>query len=68
MKTWLRWDWFLRLAGLAGVGFEVFRDGAERPTLLALYALMLGLPSALKADLKMQNPSRSRKRRKEEDA
>ncbi len=51
MKQWpvLR-DAALFLAGLAGVGHETLIASAERPTLLILFAAMLGLPAFLKAD------------------
>lgn len=51
-----RWrDSILFLAGLALIGWEAIgRDGAERPTLLVLYAAMIGLPAFLRADEKRQ--------------
>lgn len=43
----------LFLTGLGLIVFEaVIRDGAERPTLLVLYAGMVGLPAFLRVDEK----------------
>lgn len=49
-----RWrDPLLFLTGLGLTIFEaVMRDGAERPSLLILYAGMMGLPAFLRADEK----------------
>ena len=56
-----RWrDSILFLAGLALIGWEAIgRDGAERPTLLVLYAAMIGLPAFLRADEKRQAQGRA---------
>lgn len=44
-------DKLLFLGGLGGVFHEtVLRAGAERPTLLILFAAMMGLPAFLKTD------------------
>lgn len=44
-------DILLFTGGLAGVLHEtVLRDGPERPTLLILFAAMLGLPAFLAGD------------------
>jgi hypothetical protein len=43
-------------AGLAGVAYETIVANAERPTLLILFAGMLGLPLFLKADEKSPRP------------
>jgi hypothetical protein len=46
-------DAILFFAGLAGVGHETLISHAgERPTLLLLYAAMMGLPAFLRADEK----------------
>lgn len=51
MKQWR--DVLLFLTGLALIVHEaVVRSGAERPTLLVLYAGMVGLPVFLRADEK----------------
>lgn len=48
-----RWrDSILFAAGLGLIVHEAVRDGAERPTLLILYAAMIGLPAFLRADEK----------------
>jgi len=39
-------------AGLAGVAYETLVSSADRPTLLILFAAMMGLPLFLKADEK----------------
>jgi hypothetical protein len=38
---------FLFIAGLAGVAHETLLEHAERPTLLVLFAAMMGLPAFL---------------------
>jgi hypothetical protein len=44
-------DITLFVGGLAGVIHEtVFQQGVERPTLLLLFAAMMGLPAVLRAD------------------
>lgn len=40
----------LFLAGLAGIGYETFAAHGERPTLLILFAAMVGLPAFLSVD------------------
>ena len=51
MKNWpaVR-DMILFFGGLAGVANEALFKNAERPTLLLLYAAMMGLPAFLRAD------------------
>lgn len=48
----LRWsslrDIFLFLGGMVGVGHETLIATAERPTLLILFAAMMGLPAFLR--------------------
>jgi len=49
-------DGVLFTAGLLGVMNEaVIRDGGERPTLLVLFAAMMGLPVFLRQDEKHQD-------------
>jgi len=43
-------DGILFLAGLAGVGHETLVANADRPTLLLLFAAMIGLPAFLRHD------------------
>lgn len=51
MNRWpLIRDVVLFVGGLAGVANEALRFGGERPTLLLLYAAMMGLPAFLRAD------------------
>lgn len=45
-------DITLFFSGLAGVAHEALSAKAERPTLLLLFAAMLGLPAFLRADEK----------------
>lgn len=53
MRVWpLARDIALFVAGLAGVAHETLAAHAERPTLLLLFAAMLGLPAFLRADEK----------------
>lgn len=40
----------LFVSGLAGVAYETLVTGADRPTLLILFAAMLGLPLFLKPE------------------
>lgn len=49
--TWPRLrDVVLFFAGLGGVAYEAGFQAAERPTLLLLYAAMMGLPAFLRQD------------------
>lgn len=48
-------DIALFLAGLAGVAHETLIAKVERPTLLLLFAAMLGLPAFLRADEKREH-------------
>lgn len=48
-KRW-SWEWTLRLAGMIGIAHETLIAKTDRPTLLLLFAAMIGLPSFLKAD------------------
>lgn len=48
----------LFVAGLIGIAFEAW-SGTERPTLLLLYAAMIGLPLVLRADERRQDSTRS---------
>lgn len=54
MKTQLRWtsvrDILLFIGGLLGAGHEVVLTNTERPTLLILFAAMMGLPAVLRED------------------
>jgi len=45
-------DPVLFLGGLAGVAHETVLSSADRPTLLILFAAMLGLPAFLRSDEK----------------
>lgn len=44
----------LFVCGLAGVAYETLASNSDRPTLLIMFAAMLGLPLFLKADEKSQ--------------
>lgn len=51
MKAWNdQRDILLFLAGLGGVFHETVIQTGERPTLLILFAAMMGLPAFLRAD------------------
>lgn len=55
MPTFVRVrTWVLFASGLAGVLYETVVDAADRPTLLILFAAMLGLPLFLKSDEKLK--------------
>lgn len=56
-------DVLLFAAGLAGVIHETLVEGAERPTLLLLFAAMLGLPAFIRADDRAE--SRADRKRKD---
>lgn len=43
-------DAVLFVAGLVGIGYETAVNKTDRPTLLLLFATMVGLPAALRAD------------------
>lgn len=43
-------DTVLMVGGLAGIVHETLRNGAERPTLLLVFAAMIGLPAFLRGD------------------
>jgi len=43
-------DILLFLGGLAGVAYETLASQIDRPTLLLLFAAMMGLPAFLRAD------------------
>lgn len=43
-------DGVLFTAGLAGVAYETLHTGGDRPTLLLLFAAMMGLPAFLQKD------------------
>lgn len=45
----------LFVVGLLGIGYEALFRSAERPTLLLLYAAMIGLPLVLRADEERQD-------------
>jgi hypothetical protein len=53
-----RWrDDILRITGISLIIYEaIFREGPERPSLLILYAGMVGLPAFLKVDGEKKEP------------
>lgn len=54
-------DVILFLTGLGLIVYEaVLREGPERPTLLVLYAGMVGLPAFLRRDEKADTETRER--------
>jgi len=53
MKDWQKLrDIFLFVGGISGVFHETVLSNAERPTLLILFAAMMGLPAFLRQDEK----------------
>jgi hypothetical protein len=48
-------DTVLFVGGLAGITYETLRNSAERPTLLLLFAAMVGLPAFLRGDEREQD-------------
>jgi len=70
MKQWpaIR-DILLFVGGLAGVFHEtVLTTGTERPTLLILFAAMMGLPAFLRQDAKQNNQKADPPAAQEEDS
>jgi hypothetical protein len=49
MKAWIR-DTILFVGGLAGIAHETAIAKTERPSLLLLFAAMVGLPAFLRSD------------------
>lgn len=47
-------DGILFLSGLIGIGYETVISQTDRPTLLLLFAAMIGLPAFLNKDEKEQ--------------
>lgn len=45
----------LFVVGLAGILYETLAEHADRPTLLLLFAAMVGLPAFLRIDEKQKN-------------
>ena len=48
-------DLILFIGGLAGVAHETLISDVDRPTLLLLFAAMMGLPMVLNADKRRDN-------------
>ncbi|HXH36911.1 MAG TPA: hypothetical protein VNJ54_21220 [Plantibacter sp.] len=48
----LTWNNVLRVVGLLGVSHETLVNNTDRPTLLLLFAAMIGLPSFINKDAK----------------
>lgn len=46
------WNNVLRVVGLAGVAHETLINNVDRPTLLLLFAAMIGLPAFINQDAK----------------
>ncbi len=55
-RPWLQaivtWNNALRVVGLAGVAHETLLNEVDRPTLLLLFAAMIGLPAFINQDAK----------------
>lgn len=74
MKRWLPKDgkdartWILFLGGLAGVAYETIVAQIDRPTLLVIFASMMGLPLFLKRDDPPPPPAPTLPERAEGDA
>lgn len=45
----------LFVVGLVGIGYETIVEHTERPTLLLLFAAMIGLPAFLRLDERRNN-------------
>jgi hypothetical protein len=50
-------DTILFTVGLLGIAYETLVDKADRPTLLILFAAMVGLPAFLRADEARDRPT-----------
>jgi hypothetical protein len=60
--TWPRIrDVVLFTGGMVGIGHETLIASAERPTLLMLFAAMIGLPAFLRADESRRNGNGARR-------
>lgn len=61
-RKYLTWAWLLRLGALCGMGFEAWghfhNHVAADPTLVTVYVVLLGLPSAVRKDLEALRGSR----------
>lgn len=51
-KARLSRDTVLFVSGLSGIAYETLLEKSERPTLLVLFAAMVGLPAFLRTDEK----------------
>lgn len=56
LATVLTWNNVLRVVGLAGVAHETLVNNVDRPTLLLLFAAMIGLPAFINKDAKPVPP------------
>lgn len=45
-------DGILFIGGMLGIGYETVASGGDRPSLLVLFAAMIGLPAFLRTDEK----------------
>lgn len=70
VRPWLRLGRTVALfvVGIAGVIHETVVSHGERPTLLILFAAMIGLPFALKADEGSKAPAAPEKQPEKRDA
>lgn len=57
-------DVLLFVGGLAGVVHETVGSAPERPTLLLLYAAMMGLPALFRSELSDRDRDRDDRRRR----
>lgn len=57
LTSLLSWDNVLRVVGLLGVAHETLVNNVDRPTLLLLFAAMIGLPAFLNKDAASKPPA-----------
>jgi hypothetical protein len=55
----------LFLGGMAGIAYETVAEGTDRPTLLLLFAAMIGLPFVVRADQKSRPSEDERPRERD---
>lgn len=63
-RATLAWKWLLRAGGFAGVGYETLSGKPVDPTLLFVYAAMMGLPQLLASSI--ESPSREERDREDD--
>ncbi len=58
LSLWVTRNTILFTVGLLGVAHETLLNDVDRPTLLLLFAAMIGLPAFMRQDEKASDPPR----------